>query len=137
VRGWGVRTLGPGRYQCGNDTVDYFNQCGDVRLDASVELRSRLFWKFEGAGFIDAGNVWTIKEYESQPGGAISENFYREIALSWGLGLRLVTDFVVLRLDWGFKAYDPSRGTGSNAWVYKDPLNGHNNTFHFAVGYPF
>ncbi len=137
VRGWNVRTLGPGTYQCGNDTVDYFNQCGDVRLDASIELRSRLFWKFEFAGFVDAGNVWTIKEYESQPGGAISGDFYKEIALSWGLGLRLVTDFVVLRLDWGFKVYDPSLGTGADSWVFKRPLEGRNNTFHFAVGYPF
>lgn len=137
VRGWNVRTLGPGIYQCGSGLIDYFNQCGDVRLDASIELRSRLFWKFEFAGFIDGGNVWTLRPYDSQPGGAITENFYKEIALSWGLGLRLVTDFVVLRLDWGFKAYDPSRGTGVDSWVYKNPFDGHNNTFHFAVGYPF
>lgn len=138
VRGWNVRTLGPGRYSSGTLGRDWdANQCGDLRLDASVELRSRLFWKIESAIFLDAGNVWTLKEYESQPGGAISSDFYKEIAAAWGLGLRLVTDFVVLRLDLGFKAYDPSLGEGSDSWVVKDPLSGHNRTFHFAVGYPF
>lgn len=133
VRGWSVRTLGPGRYKSANSSIDYFNQCGDVRLDASVELRSRLFWKFEFAAFLDAGNVWTLDNYDSQSGGVITSEFYRDIATAWGLGLRLVTDFVVLRMDWGFKAFDPSR----DSWVITDPLNSHNNTFHFAVGYPF
>ncbi len=137
VRGWSVRTLGPGRYKSENSTIDYFNQCGDVRLDASVELRSRLFWKFEFAAFVDAGNVWTLEDYESQPGGTIGPEFYREIAASWGLGLRLVTDLVVLRLDLGIKAHDPSVGSGVDSWVVADPLSSHNRTFHFAVGYPF
>lgn len=136
VRGWSVRTLGPGRYRNSKTTIDYFNQCGDVRLDASVELRSRLFWKLEGALFVDAGNVWTLKEYDSQPEGAFSSDFYKEIAASWGMGVRMVTDFVVLRLDLGIKGYDPSL-TGADAWVVKDPLSKRNRTLHFAVGYPF
>jgi len=137
VRGWSVRTLGPGHYKSENSSIDYFNQCGDVRLDASIELRSRLFWKFEFAAFVDAGNVWTLDDYEAQSGGAIGPDFYREIAASWGLGLRLVTDLVVLRFDLGIKAHDPSKGTGSDSWVLTDPLSSHNRTFHFAVGYPF
>lgn len=136
VRGWNVRTLGPGRYHNNKADIDYFNQCGDVRFDASVELRSKMFWKFEGALFADAGNVWTLKEYDSQPEGAISSSFYKEIALAWGMGLRVVTDFVVLRLDWGFKAFDPSL-TGSDAWLITNPLKSSNSTLHFAVGYPF
>jgi len=136
VRGWSVRTLGPGRYRNSKATIDYFNQSGDVRLDASIEFRSRLFWKFESAAFVDAGNVWTIKEYDSQPEGAFSADFYKEIALAWGLGLRLVTDFVVVRLDLGVKGYDPSL-SGADAWVIKDPLSKGNRTLHFAVGYPF
>lgn len=137
VRGWSVRTLGPGRYASKNSKTDYFNQCGDVRLDASMELRSRLFWKFEFAAFVDAGNVWTLRDYDLQPGGVISSNFYKEIAASWGLGLRWVSDFVILRLDMGVKAYDPTEGTGRQSWVADDPLSSHNRTIHFAVGYPF
>lgn len=136
VRGWNVRTLGPGRYRNNKADIDYFNQCGDVRFDASIELRSKMFWKFEGALFADAGNVWTLKEYDSQPEGAIGSDFYKEIALAWGLGLRVVTDFVVLRLDWGFKAFDPSL-SGSEAWLITKPHKGDNSTLHFAVGYPF
>lgn len=136
VRGWSVRELGPGRYAGSSAAFNYFNQCGDVRLDASVELRSRLFWKLESALFVDAGNVWTIKEYESQAGGEFTEGFVKEIASSWGLGLRMVTDFVVLRLDWGFKAYDPS-SNADEAWSLPHPFRSNHNTLHFAVGYPF
>lgn len=137
VRGWNVRNLGPGRYRGSNSSRWDANQCGDIRMDASVELRSRLFWKFEFAAFIDAGNVWTLEPYDAQPQGEITSEFYKEIAASWGLGLRLVTDFVVLRLDLGIKAHDPSLGSGSDAWVITDPLSHNNRTFHFAVGYPF
>ena len=137
VRGWSVRTLGPGRYKSDNPELDYFNQCGDVRFDASVEYRSKLIWKLEMAAFIDAGNVWTYKEYDEQQGGAFKFNsFYEEIALSWGLGVRLDFDFFILRMDMGIKAYDPSR-VGNKPWLIKDPLNFSNQTYHFAVGYPF
>ncbi|MBQ0057591.1 MAG: BamA/TamA family outer membrane protein [Bacteroidales bacterium] len=137
VRGWSVRTLGPGIYRSANSAIDYFNQCGDVRFDSSVELRSRLFWKFEFAAFVDAGNVWTLRSYDSQPDGAISPDFYREIAASWGIGLRFVSDFFVIRLDMGVKAYDPTLGLGSASWVIDNPLSSYNRTIHFAVGYPF
>lgn len=136
VRGWSVRELGPGTYASGNSKYNYFNQCGDVRLDASVELRTRLFWKLESALFVDAGNVWTIKEYENQPGGQFTSNFYRQIASSWGLGLRMISDLVVLRLDWGFKAFDPS-ADADESWALPHPFRSNHNTFHFAVGYPF
>lgn len=136
VRGWSVRELGPGRYASGDSRYNYFNQCGDIRLDASVELRTRLFWKLESALFVDAGNVWTYKEYENQKGGQFTSDFYKQIASSWGLGLRMITDLVVLRLDWGFKAYDPS-SDADEAWALPHPLRSNHNTFHFAVGYPF
>ena len=136
VRGWSVRELGPGKYASGNSSFNYFNQCGDVRLDASVELRTRLFWKLESALFLDAGNVWTIKEYDNQQGGQITSDFYRQIASSWGVGVRMVTDFVILRLDWGFKAFDPS-SDADESWALPHPFRGKHNTLHFAVGYPF
>lgn len=138
VRGWSVRTLGPGSYlgATGNKNIDYFNQCGDVRFDAAVELRSKLFWKFEFATFLDAGNVWTLKDYKSQPGGKFTSDFYRQIAAATGVGLRMITDFVVLRLDMGIRAYNPYY-EGSSAWSIRHPLRGENRTIHFAVGYPF
>lgn len=137
VRGWSVRTLGPGRYYSDNPDLDYFNQCGDIRFDASIEYRTRLFWKLELAAFVDAGNVWTIRNYENQPGGLFALNsFYKEIAMSWGLGMRFDFNYFILRLDLGVKAYDPAL-IDSNPWVINDPLNRRNQQLHFAVGYPF
>lgn len=137
VRGWSVRQLGPGRYSGGGSTaIDYFNQCGDFRLDASAELRTKLFWNFESALFFDAGNVWTLKSYESQPEGRLDSDFLKEIALAWGIGFRVATSFVVLRLDWGFKVHDPSYDAPLR-WPVARPFDSRNNTLHFAVGYPF
>lgn len=137
VRGWSVRTLGPGRYHSYNRQLDYFNQCGDIRFDASIEYRTRLFWKLELATFLDAGNVWTIRDYEAQPGGLFEINdFYKEIAWSYGLGIRFDFNYFILRLDLGVKAYDPSK-LDTNPWVIKYPAKHGNQTLHFAVGYPF
>ena len=74
MRGWSVRSLGPGSYQRKDPTSDFMNQCGDVRLDFNIEYRSKLIWKLELAAFIDAGNIWTIKDYAAQPGGAFKIN---------------------------------------------------------------
>lgn len=137
VRGWSVRTLGPGRYQSENRNLDFFNQCGDIRFDASAEYRTRLFWKLEMAAFVDAGNVWSIREYDTQSGGVFKfDSFYQEIALSWGMGMRLDFNFFIVRLDLGFKAYDPSK-IGVKPWVITRPFVKENNAWHFAVGYPF
>ncbi len=137
VRGWSVRTLGPGIYKSENPSFDYFNQSGDIRFDASVEYRTRLFWKLEMAAFIDAGNVWTIRDYASQEGGAFQFNtFYKQIAMAWGMGMRLDFDFFLVRLDLGFKAYSPSL-IDTNPWVLNRPFAKGNQSLHFAVGYPF
>ena len=137
VRGWSVRSLGPGSYQRKDPTSDFMNQCGDVRLDMNIEYRSKLIWKLELAAFLDAGNIWTIKEYDAQPGGAFKINrFYKELALAYGLGLRLDFDFFVLRLDLGMKAYDPSV-TNKSKWVISYQNFKRDAALHFAVGYPF
>ncbi|MBR5240963.1 MAG: BamA/TamA family outer membrane protein [Muribaculaceae bacterium] len=137
VRGWSVRSLGPGSYQRKDPTSDFMNQCGDVRMDLNVEYRSKLIWKLELAAFIDAGNIWTIKEYDAQPGGAFKLNkFYKELALAYGLGLRLDFSFFVLRLDLGMKAYDPSV-INKSKWVISYQNFKRDAALHFAVGYPF
>ncbi len=136
VRGWSVRTLGPGAYQTVPSTT-FYEQSGDIRLDLSVEYRSRLFWKLETALFLDGGNIWTIKDYPGQPKGAFKlESFYKEIALAYGLGLRLDFDFFLVRFDMGWKAYDPAK-EGSDRWAIKHFNFGNNFAWHFAVGYPF
>lgn len=137
VRGWAVRTLGPGSYQPVSGRTTFYEQSGDVKLDLSMEYRSHLFWKLELAAYIDAGNIWTIHNYEGQKGGKFRlGGFVKEIAMSYGLGIRLDFDFFLLRIDTGMKAYDPSR-RGSDRWVVGSPNFSDKFAWHFAVGYPF
>ncbi|MBP1618538.1 MAG: hypothetical protein H6Q14_2365 [Bacteroidetes bacterium] len=137
VRGWNVRELGPGSYH--SDNATFYNHSGDIRLDANVEYRSKVFWKFELAAFLDAGNIWTVKNYEDQLGGVFKfDSFYKQIAAAWGLGLRLDFDFVLIRFDCGWKAYDPADNTGFTKWQILYPYKFARNTaWHIAVGYPF
>ena len=135
VRGWTVRDLGPGSFP---GDGNFLNQSGDIKLDASVEYRSKLFWKFQGAAFVDAGNIWTIRDYANQPGGVFKFNeFYKQIAVAYGLGLRLDLDFFVLRFDGGMKAVNPSYETKKEHFPIIHPKFSRDFAFHFAVGYPF
>lgn len=135
VRGWSVRGLGPGRYS-GRQSIDFMNRSGDIKLDLSAEWRTKLFWKLNGAFFIDAGNIWTIRDYESQPGGTFRFNsFYRELAMSYGLGLRFDFDYFILRFDGAMKAIDPAYGAERYPIIH--PNFSDDFTFHFAIGYPF
>ena len=136
VRGWGVRTLGPGAYDARNSVTDFINQCGDIRLDLSVEYRAKLFWVLEGALFVDAGNIWTIKNYENQPGGEFRfDSFYKQIAAAYGVGIRLDFTYFLLRLDLGVKAYNPAMN--QERWPLIHPKWSRDTNFHFSVGYPF
>ena len=148
VRGWTVRTLGPGRYKERDGRINFINQTGDMKLDLNAELRSRLFWKFSGAAFIDAGNIWTLRSYESQPGGQFRPSeFLDQLAVSYGVGLRLNFDFFILRFDLGMKAVNPAYESemvdGQWSMVREEhfpiihPRFSRDYAFHFAVGMPF
>ena len=139
VRGWSVRGLGPGRFAGKNGTIDFINQTGDMKLDLNVEYRARLFWKLMGALFIDAGNIWTLRNYTDQPGGQFRFNrFWEEIAVAYGLGLRLNFDFFILRFDFGMKAVNPAFAEqNSPHYPIINPRLSRDLTFHFAVGLPF
>jgi outer membrane protein assembly factor BamA len=135
VRGWSVRSLGPGSMR--KDSASFATQAGDIRLDANLEYRAKLFWKFELATFIDAGNIWTIRSYPGQQEGKFEfKEFYKEIAFSYGIGLRLDFDFFLIRFDTGFKVYDP-QAEGPRRWAITYPNFHSNFAWHFAVGYPF
>lgn len=136
VRGWGVRTLGPGAYDARNSVTDFINQCGDISLLLNAEYRAKLFWVFEGALFIDAGNIWTIRNYETQPGGVFDfGKFYKQLALAYGVGLRMDFTYFLLRLDLGFKAHNPA--ANQEPWPLIHPKWSRDANFHFSVGYPF
>ncbi len=136
LRGWSTRTLGPGSYQP-NDSTTFANQVGDIKLDLNIEYRNKVTDLIELAAFIDAGNIWTIRNYEGQEGGLFKfSEFYKEIAASYGVGFRIDLSFLILRLDFGMKAYDPSRDEGDR-FVIQRPKFSRDFAWHFAIGYPF
>jgi outer membrane protein assembly factor BamA len=138
VRGWSVRSLGPGKYRGNNGRIDFINQTGDMKLYMSAEYRTFLFWKFNGAAFIDAGNIWTLRDYADQPGGQFRLNdFYKQIAVAYGLGLRLNFDYFILRFDMGMKAVNPAYESRDEHYALFHPKFSRDFTFHFAVGMPF
>ena len=138
VRGWSVRGLGPGKFQGSDGRVDFIHQTGDLKLDMNVEWRSHLFWKIDGALFVDAGNVWTFREYEEQPGGQfLIDEFWKQIAVAYGIGFRLNFGYFIIRLDGGMKAINPAYDSGRLRYPIIYPRLGRDFHFHFAVGLPF
>ena len=138
VRGWSVRELGPGCYVGKDGKIDFVNQTGNLKLDLSVEWRTYLFWKLHGAFFIDAGNIWNTRSYEGMEGAQFKiKEFYKQIALAYGLGIRLNLDYFILRLDGGFKAINPSVSSGRLHYPISKPNFSRDFTLHFAVGLPF
>lgn len=136
VRGWGVRTLGPGSFDGKKAQNSFIYQCGDIRLDLNLEYRCKLFWVLELGAFIDCGNVWTIKDYENQPGGVFKFNkFFEQLALSYGLGLRMDFTYFLVRFDVGMKAHNPA--SGQEHWPLFSPSLKRDAELHFSVGYPF
>lgn len=139
VRGWQARTLGPGTFRGSGNKLAYDLQVGDIHLETSLEYRFKVLSFLELAAFTDAGNIWTIYDYDSQPGGVFTKDFYKQIAWSYGVGLRFDLSVMIFRVDFGVKLYDPSRidlgsswRTVNNGLCWKDDM-----TFHFAIGYPF
>lgn len=138
VRGWSVRGLGPGSFKGKDGAIDFINQTGDMKLDLNMEFRTALFWKLHGAAFIDAGNIWTLREYKEQPGGQFHlDSFYRQIAVAYGLGIRLNFSYFILRFDMGMKAINPAYESKNDHYPLFHPNMNRDFAFHFAVGMPF
>ncbi len=138
VRAWKLRELGPGSYYQNQDTVRQAYQAGDFRLEGSIEYRFDIFSALEGALFIDAGNVWTLREDEDRPGSKLSKDFLKQIAVGFGYGLRFDFSYFVIRLDLAYKLrspyIDPESGFDRKAF---ESLRFRDATFNLAVGYPF
>ena len=135
VRGWQVRTLGPGSYV--PDTT-FLNQTADLKLELNTEYRFKLFWILEGAVFVDAGNIWNYREDPDRPGSQFRFNtFYKDIAIGTGAGLRFDFNFFLGRIDFGMKLRDPLIQE-RNKWVFSQrPYTRNDFTIVLAIGYPF
>ncbi len=136
IRAFGVRSIGPGRYNPRNSAYSYIDEMGDLKFEASLEYRFPLISNLNGAIFIDAGNVWLMKPDDNRPGGSINlKSLGKEIALGTGFGFRYDLDFLVIRFDVGIgihAPYETSRSGYYNMTKFWDSLG-----FHLAVGYPF
>lgn len=131
LRGWQARSVGPG-FDPLNESFSIPSQTGDLKFETNLEYRSRLFSKVEGAVFADVGNVWNTKSYEDS-----TIDFIGSLAGDWGLGIRLNLDFILIRIDAGFKVHDPARAEGER-WVGPSQwLKRNGYAIHFGVGYPF
>jgi len=138
VRGWRVRNLGPGSYYQKSKEWNYLLHTGDLKLDLNLEYRAHLFWKLGGALFVDAGNIWTLRNYEDQPNGVFKlTEFWKQIAVSYGLGFRLNFDYFILRFDMGMKAINPEYMNQREHFPIIHPNLSRDFAFHFAVGLPF
>ena len=136
IRAFSIRSIGPGSYHPVRSSYSYIDQTGDLKLEANLEYRFPIIANLYGAAFLDAGNVWLIKENSNQPGGKINmSEFGKTIALGTGVGLRYDLDFLVLRFDLGIGIHAPY-DTGKSGY-YNMPSFGKSLGYHFAIGYPF
>lgn len=156
IRGWRARALGPGSYKYYLDLNRTATQIGDLGLSASAEFRFPISSIVKSAVFVDAGNIWTIYEDVNRPGGQISNNWYKEIAVSAGMGLRVDLEFFIVRVDLGIPLMNPALPQGAK-WIWQsrqpyydegiavfgDPYYKEVMPFpfipqlHFGIGYPF
>lgn len=135
IRAWQVRTLGPGSY---SNIYRNYDQIADMKLMFNMEYRGTIVSFLQGALFIDAGNIWAIDKDDNRAGALFSfKDFYKQIAVGTGFGLRFDFKFLVLRFDIGIPVYNPSL-TGTDAWFESfKPFKLNKFTLNFGIGYPF
>ncbi len=119
VRGWRARSLGPGGYKYYLDTSRTIVQVGDVRLVSSIEYRFQFSDFLKGALFMDAGNIWTVREDENRNDSKISKDWIRQIGVSGGVGFRMDFEYFLLRFDLGFKLHNPALPSGEK-WFFQN-----------------
>ena len=136
IRAFAVRSIGPGSYTTDVSRLSYLDQTGDIKLQFNLEYRFNLFGSLYGATFIDAGNVWALRDDGYRHGAQFKfKNALKEMALGTGVGIRYDLDFLVLRLDWGIGLHVPYE-TGKSGF-YNIPKFKDGQAIHLAIGYPF
>jgi outer membrane protein assembly factor BamA len=132
IRAWKFRSLGPGSY---SDKTS-FDKTGDISVVANMEYRFPIYSILHSAIFVDAGNIWMLKEYDDYPGGTFkADEFYKQIAMGAGLGFRLNFGYFIFRLDAAFPLHDPAQPDGER-WLGFKRFSKRTN-LNFGIGYPF
>ena len=137
IRAFTVRSIGPGSYRVAEETANgYFDQTGTFKFETNVEYRFPLYGPLGGALFVDAGNVWLLKDDADRPGGTLNgSRFFKDLALGTGLGLRFDIGMIVVRGDLGIGLHAPY-DTGKSGYFNMESF-GKSLAFHLAIGYPF
>ncbi|GGB67157.1 membrane protein [Flavobacterium suaedae] len=149
LRGFRARSIGPGTYRDDIDEGSFLpDQSGDLKLELNTEYRATIYKIIEGAVFVDAGNIWLWNDNRDEdgniikPDGRISKDFYKQLAVDTGIGLRFDFSFLILRTDLAFPIRKPWLPEGDR-WVL-DRINFGSSTwrkenlvFNLAIGYPF
>jgi outer membrane protein insertion porin family len=131
VRGWRARDLAASTLP---------EEGGNAVFEGTIENRWNLlrnagrlgfieFNRFSLVFFLDFGNVWT----------RLNEMRVSEFALASGVGLRYATVAGPVRIDLGFRVYDPM-GVPERRWItrrkfYEETLG--NFVLHFGIGHSF
>lgn len=132
VRAFRIRSLGPGSYQPKEEDLGFYDQTGNIRLEANLEYRFPIIQFLKGAVFADAGNVWNTKENDQLPGAKFTSDFLNEMGMGVGAGLRVDIQSFVIRFDLAAPIRIPWLPEGER-WDFRfdEPV------FNFAIGYPF
>lgn len=134
MRGWQFRGLGPGEFI--NESGYDMEHIGDVQLESNIEYRFPLYGVLKGALFSDVGNIWTLTNNESFPGGQFKfDKFYKQLALDAGFGIRFDFSFFLIRLDMAVPLVDPAYPEDSRLRISK--LQWKDVVWNFGIGYPF
>lgn len=136
LRAFAVRSIGPGSYHSDRETSNgYYDQTGTFRFEMNLEYRFPIAGMLKGAVFMDAGNIWLLKDDPMRPGGKLTgSRFLNDLALGTGIGLRFDMGMIVVRGDLGIGLHLPYE-TGKSGYYnldFKDSL-----AFNLAIGYPF
>jgi len=136
IRAWRPMELGPGAFNFDNENIPFNFQRSDFTLDFSLEHRFNLIWLLKGALFLDGGNIWTLNNDPNRPGSQLSSDFFKQIALGYGVGFRFDFTYFLIRFDFGFKLrYSQPQGPNNSYWApFKGQKFGNPN---IAVNYPF
>ncbi|MBZ5856793.1 translocation and assembly module lipoprotein TamL [Flavihumibacter profundi] len=142
IRAFRIRTLGPGSYYTKEEAYQA-NESGDIKTELNSELRYNMSKYIKLGAFVDAGNIWLRNEPADKPGSGLNKgDFFNEMAVGAGLGLRLDVSLMVLRFDLAMPLRKPWYPEGSR-WVFNeiDPGNSQwrkdNLILNIAIGYPF
>jgi len=144
IRAFRLRGLGPGTTFVDPDGLTGFesqfvDQTGDIKLELNLEYRFPIFSYLKGAVFVDAGNVWLMDNPNMPEGNFSFSNFYEQLGVGTGLGLRIDFDFFLIRFDLGYPLRVPTN-QGAFAWTFNssDVLDSQKNIrFNLGIGYPF